>query len=89
MDTCGRAAAQFQSFLMARVPTPEYPASKMTPAQLTNLERCYSTLLPLMAKQGKSQSALVLEYGNAYLELFPEGKGKTAVVNAMNQAKAE
>ena len=89
LDTCGRAAAMFQAFLMARAPTPEYPASKMTPAQLANLERCYSTLLPLMAKQGKSQSELVLEYGNAYLELFPEGKGKTAVVNAMNQAKAE
>jgi len=89
LDTCGRAATTFRAFLMSHAPTPDYPANKMTPAQLANLERCYTTVLPLMSKLGKSQSESILEYGNAYLELFPEGKGKTAVVNAMNQAKAE
>lgn len=89
MDTCGRAVVTFRAFLMAHAPTPDYPASKMTPAQLANLERCYATVLPLMAKMGKSQSEAILEYGNAYLELFPEGKNKVIVVNAMNQAKAE
>jgi len=89
LDTCGRAAATFRVFLMSHAPTPEYPASKMTPAQLANLERCYASVLPLMAKLGKSQSEAIIEYGNAYLELFPDGKNKTLVVNAMNQAKAE
>jgi TolA-binding protein len=89
LATCGLAATTFRVFLMSHAPTPEYPASKMTPAQLANLERCYTTVLPLMAKLGKSQSEAILEYGNAYLELFPDGKGKTIVINAMNQAKAE
>ena len=89
LETCGLAATTFRMFIMSRAPTPENPASKMTPAQLANLERCYATVLPLMVKLGKSQSEAIIEYGNAYLELFPEGKNKTAVVNAMNQANAE
>ena len=83
------AAAAFQAFLMAHEPTDEHPAKDMTPAQLANLERCYSTVLPLMAKLGKEQSEDILRYGETYLQLFPEGKHKTAVQNAMNQAKAD
>ena len=64
-------------------------ADKMTPQQLVNLERCYSTARPLMAKLGQSQSELVLKYGAAYAELFPDGKHRTAVQNAVNQAKAD
>ena len=89
METCGLAAATFRVYLMSHAPTSEFPANKMTPAQLANLERCYTTVLPLMSRLGKSQSESIIEYGNAYLELFPDGKGKTAVINAMNQAKAE
>jgi hypothetical protein len=74
---------------MAHEPTPEHPAKDMTAAQLANLERCYSTVLPLMAKLGKDQAAKLLEYGEVYQELFPDGKNKTAVQNAINQAKAE
>ena len=88
-ETCGLAAAAFQAFLMAHEPTDEHPAKDMTPAQLANLERCYSTVLPLMAKLGKEQSEDILRYGETYLQLFPEGKHKTAVQNAMNQAKAD
>ena len=88
-ETCGLAAAAFQAFLMSHEPTEEHPAKDMTPAQLANLERCYSTVLPLMAKLGKEQSEDILKYGETYLQLFPDGKHKTAVQNAMNQAKAD
>ena len=88
-ETCGLATAAFQAFLMAHEPTEEHPAKDMTPAQLANLERCYATVLPLMAKLGKEQAEDILRYGETYLQLFPEGKHKTAVQNAMNQAKAD
>ena len=89
LETCGLAANAFQTFLMSHEPTPEHPAKDMTPAQLANLERCYSTALPLMAKLGKEQTEMILKYGAAYMELFPEGKHKQAVQNALNQAKAD
>lgn len=89
METCGLAANAFQTFLMSHEPTEEHPAKDMTPAQLVNLERCYSTALPLMAKLGKEQTEMILKYGAAYMELFPEGKHKQAVQNALNQAKAD
>ena len=88
-ETCGLAASAFQTFLMSHEPTPEHPAKDMTPAQLANLERCYSTALPLMAKLGKEQTEMILKYGAAYMELFPDGKHKQAVQNALNQAKAD
>ncbi len=88
-ETCGQAVVTFQAFLMAHEPTDEHPAKDMTAAQLANLERCYSTVLPLMAKLGKAQSEDILRYGETYLELFPDGKHKTAVQNAINQAKAD
>lgn len=88
-ETCGQAIVTFQAFLMANEPNAAHPAKDMTPVQLANLERCYSTVLPLMAKLGKEQSEKIIEYANVYLELFPEGKGKLAVQNALNQAKAD
>ncbi len=88
-ETCGRAVVTFQAFIMAHEPTAEHPAKDMTGQQLANLERCYSTVLPLMARLGKDQKDLILKYGETYLELFPNGKNKTAVQNAINQAKAE
>ncbi|MCQ2391997.1 MAG: tetratricopeptide repeat protein [Kiritimatiellae bacterium] len=88
-ETCGRAVVTFTAYLMAHEPTPEHPFEKMTAAQQNNLERCYSTALPLMAKLGKSQAEQVIKYGEAYLKYFPDGKHKTAVQNALNQAKAE
>ena len=88
-ETCGLATAGFQSFLMGHEPTDEHPAKDMTPAQLANLERCYSSVLPLMAKLGKEQNEDILRYGEMYKKLFPNGKHLTAVQNAMNQAEAD
>lgn len=88
-ETRARAAASFQAFLMAHEPNEEHPAAKMSPTELTNLERAYSTVMPLMAAMGKDMVENVLKYGEAYMELFPEGKHKTDVLNALNQAKAE
>ena len=88
-ETCGLAANAFIAFLMSHEPTAEHPAKDMTPAQLANLERCYSSALPLMAKLGKGQTEMILKYGDTYMELFPNGKHKTAVQNAVNQAKAD
>ena len=88
-ETCGLAVVSFQTFLMAHEPTDEHPAKDMTAAQLANLERCYGTVLPLMAKIGKSQAEDILRYGKTYVELFPNGKHKTAVQNAINQAESD
>ena len=88
-ETCGLAVVSFQSFLMSHEPTDEHPAKDMTPAQLANLERCYGTLLPLMAKLGKDQAADILRYGETYMKLFQNGKHATAVRNAVNQAESD
>jgi tetratricopeptide (TPR) repeat protein len=83
------AVAGFQAFLVAHEPTDDHPVSKMTPKQLKNLERCYATALPLMAKLGKDFAQNVVKYGEDYLDIFPNGKSRTAVQNAINQAKAD
>ena len=89
------AVGGFQAFLQSHQPDEEHPASKMTPKQLKNLERCYATALPLMTKllpkqeDKKEFAQKILEYGETYLDIFPNGKAKTAVQNAINQAKAE
>ena len=88
-ETCRRAVGTFLVFIQSHAPSPEHPAKDMTPAQLENLERCYGTLLPLMVKLGSEHSETVLEYGAKYNELFPDGKHKTAVQNAMAAAAAD
>ena len=88
-ETCRLAVATLTVFIQSHAPSPQHPAKDMTPAQLDNLERCYGMLLPLMVKLGSEQSETVLEYGAAYNELFPEGKHKTAVQNAMAAAAAD
>ena len=88
-DTCGRAAATFQVFIQAHGVTPEHPADKMSPGELANLERAYASMLPLFVKQGAVQADNVLKYGQQYLELFPDGKSRTDVINCMNAAKAD
>ena len=37
----------------------------------------------------KEFAARVVKYGETYLDIYPNGKAKTAVQNAINQAKAE
>ena len=88
-ETCRRAVVTFTAFVQSHEPSPAHPAKDMTPQQLANLERCYGALLPLMVKLGKEQSEQILAYGATYMELFPEGKNKVAVQNAMAAAEAD
>ena len=102
-ETARLAVSSYQSFLMSHEPTAEHPAKDMTPTQLANLERCYASALPLMAKilpkmadssaeekeAKKEQGETIVKYANTYLELFPNGKRKTDVQNALNSVKAE
>ena len=77
-ETRGRAVVTFQAFIMAHEPTEEHPLEKMSGAQLDHLERCFAHLLPLMRDHG-SDKADILEYGNKYRKLFPNGKHKQDV----------
>ena len=70
--TRGKAIVAFQAFLMAHEPNESHPASAMTPAELEHLERCYGHLLPLMADNGSPKEE-ILEYGQKYRQLFPNG----------------
>ena len=88
-ETCGKAAATFQVFLQAHGPTEAVPFDKMDPGQVRNLERAYATMVPLFAKMGADQADRVMKFGQQYLDLFPEGKARTEIVNCMNQAKAD
>jgi hypothetical protein len=45
-------------------------------------------LIPRMDDK-KEFAARVVKYGETYLDIFPNGKAKTAVQNAINQAKTE
>ena len=45
-------------------------------------------LLPKQEDKKEFAQKLV-SYGETYLDIFPNGKAKTAVQNAINQAKAE
>ena len=94
-ETLRLAVGGYQAFLAAHQPDDEHPVSKMTPKQLKNLERCYATALPLMAKilprmeDKKAFAEKIVQTGETYLDIFPNGKAKTTVQNAINQAKAE
>jgi tetratricopeptide (TPR) repeat protein len=77
-ETRGRAIVSFQAFLMSHEPTDEHPFEKMSGAQRDHLERCFAHLLPLMAAHG-SDKADILDYGNKYRKLFPNGKHKSDV----------
>ena len=87
-ETCGKAAATFQSFIQAHGVTESHPLDKMEPGEVQNLDRAYATMIPLMAKR-PDLADLVMKYGQEYLDLFPNGKARTEVANSMNQAKAD
>jgi hypothetical protein len=38
---------------------------------------------------GADKADLVIRFGQAYLDLFPNGKDKTEISNCMNKAKAD
>ena len=88
MATCKKAATQLMIFEQTHSVSEERPLDKMTAAQLKNLEDCYTRMVPLYARIGAEGGEFVLTYGNRYLELFPNGKARTEIMNAINQAKA-
>ena len=88
-ETCGRAAATFQVFIQAHGATESHPIDKMSAGELANLERAYASMLPLFVKQGAVQADNVLKFGQQYLDLFPNGKSRTEVINCMNASRAE
>jgi hypothetical protein len=45
-------------------------------------------LIPRMDDK-KEFAARVVKYGETYLDIFPNGKAKTSIQNAINQAKTE
>jgi hypothetical protein len=89
LETCGRAAATFQVFIQAHGPTEEHPLEKMSEGELANLEQAYASIVPLFSKLGADKADLVIKFGEEYLELFPNGKGRTEIINAINKAKAD
>jgi len=88
-DTCGLAAGKFITFLQAHGANDQHPLDKMEPGDVANIERAYATGVPLLAKAGPDKADLVIQYGNEYLNLFPNGKARTVIANAINQAKAD
>ena len=88
-ESCGKAAAVFQVFIQAHGPSDDRPIDKMEAGELANLERAYATVVPLFAKLGSEQADRVMKYGQEYLDFFPNGKARTEIANAMNQAKAD
>ena len=88
-ETCGRAASTFQVFIQAHGPSPEHPVEKMSAGELGNLETAYAQMIPLFTKMGADQADRVMKFGQEYLDLFPNGKAKTEIINCMNQAKAD
>lgn len=89
-ETCGKAAGSLMAFLQSHRATKENPIDKMPAGELANLERCYETLIPLFVRLGDANNlGFALKYGTEYLDLFPNGKERLAVQNAVNQAKAQ
>ena len=98
VTTRGSAIASFRGYIMGNDVDDQHPASKMQVWELANLEHAYSAVLPLIASHiptikdeeaRKEQIETVSQLGNKYLELFPDGKHKTDVQNAMNLAAAQ
>ena len=98
VSTRSSAIASYRGYIMGNAVDEEHPASKMEQWQLDNLEHAYSSVLPLMAAHiptikeedmRKEQVETINRMGNEYLELFPSGKHKIDVQNAMNLASAQ
>ena len=87
-ETGANAATTLQSFLQTRNPTEEKPLDKMNATEVKNLDRAYSLLVPLLARLGPDAGAFVLKFGQAYLDMFPNGAARTDIQNCINQAKA-
>ena len=88
-ESCGRAASTFQVFIQSHGATPDHPVSAMSAGEVENLETAYAQMIPLFAKMGAEQADRVMKFGQEYLDLFPNGKARTEIINCMNQAKAD
>ena len=97
-STRSSAIASYRGYIMGNAVDEQHPASKMEQWQLDNLEHAYSSVLPLMATHismikeedvRKEQFETINRMGNEYLELFPNGKHKVDVQNALNLAAAQ
>ena len=88
-ESCGRAASTFQVFIQSHGATPDHPISAMSAGEVENLETAYAQMIPLFAKMGAEQADRVMKFGQEYLDLFPNGKARTEIINCMNQAKAD
>ncbi len=89
LESCGKAASKFLSFIQAKSPTESRPLSAFEAGERDNLERAYASAVALWSHKGMNQADFVIRYGNEYLALFPNGKFRTEVVNNVNQAKAD
>lgn len=89
LETCGLAANTFKVFLQTNGPSESYPFEKMNAGELSNLERAYASLIPLLVKLGAKQAEDVIKFGEEYLKMFPNGKNKTEISNCINQARAD
>lgn len=86
-DSGRTAASTLLGFLQSHCVNEAHPVDKMSAGELGNLERCYATLIPLCAELGSDFADNIMKFGQEYLDLFPNGKARTDVQNAMNQAK--
>ena len=89
MESCRSAATTLQGFLQSHAPSAQNPIENFSAGERKNLENCYAMMVPLFSKLGKDQADKVIRYGSEYLGYFPEGAAKQAVINCMNQARAE
>ncbi len=87
-ESCSTAAAMLQTFMQTHEPNAEHPFDKMSAGEQANLERCYATMVPLFSRLGADQADRVLNYGEAYLKYFPNGKARTEIINCINRAKS-
>lgn len=86
-ESCASAVNTLKAFIQSHRPDDAHPFDKMVAGELENLESAYAKVVPLLAELG-DQGDNVLKLGEEYLTLFPNGKAKTEVQNAMNQARA-
>ncbi len=89
LDSGKSAATTLLGFLQSHRPDDAHPFDKMQPGEVANLERCYGMMIPIYSKLGAEFANDVMKYGQEYMDLFPNGKARTEIMNCMNQAKAE
>ncbi len=88
LDSCRTTAGMLQKFHQSHGPDEAHPFASMSQEEKNNLERCYSRIVPLFARLGAEQADRVLEFGQLYLEYFPNGPARAEVVSCMNTARS-